>query len=152
MSLLKIKEAEGYLNTLFTTCPDSVDALVMYGHCKFISNQKEAALESYYRAMRVANMASKPLTDNLVHQRIGAILISQKKWKDAKVMFEFCANSQETAFSFMNLGVACLYLDDYDAAEAVLAKANILDTQNANVWGYMTLAMLNNGNRVFNAF
>ena len=52
----------------------------------------------------------------------------------------------------MNLGVACLYLNEYEAAEAVLAKANILDTQNANVWGYMTLAMLNNGNRVYNAF
>ena len=67
-------------------------------------------------------------------------------------MFEFCASNQETAFSFMNLGVSCLYLNEFEAAEAVLAKANILDTQNANVWGYMTLAMLNNGNRVYNAF
>ena len=63
-----------------------------------------------------------------------------------------CANNYETAFSFMNLGVACLYLGEYEAAEKVLKKANILDTQNANVWGYLSLVMLRNGSRVFNAF
>ena len=75
MLLQKIDEAEGYLRSLFATNPDSVEALIMYGHCKFISNKHEAALESYYRAMRVSNLASKPLSDNLVHQRIGAILV-----------------------------------------------------------------------------
>jgi tetratricopeptide (TPR) repeat protein len=67
-------------------------------------------------------------------------------------MFELCAHSYETAFSYMNLGVACLYLNDFDAAEHVLSKANILDTQNSSVWGYMTLVQLKKGERVYNAF
>ena len=52
----------------------------------------------------------------------------------------------------MNLGVSCLYLEEYENAEKVLRKANILDTSNANVWGYMTLAMINNGKRINSAF
>ena len=52
----------------------------------------------------------------------------------------------------MNLGVACLNLGDYDAAEKLLKKANVLDIANANVWGYMSLVMLKSGNRVNSAF
>lgn len=52
----------------------------------------------------------------------------------------------------MNLGIACLRLQDYDSAEKVLMKANIQDISNSNVWGYMTLVMLMKGNRVNNAF
>lgn len=87
-----------------------------------------------------------------MHQRIGAILVKQKKWQDSKVMFEMCASNYPTAFSFMNLGVSCLYLQEFENAEKVLRKANILDTSNANVWGYMTLAMINNGQRINSAF
>ena len=67
-------------------------------------------------------------------------------------MFEMCANNYETAFSYMNLGIACLYLKEYKDAENVLQRANILDTSNSNVWGYMTLAMIKNGKRINNAF
>lgn len=63
-----------------------------------------------------------------------------------------CANNYETAFSFMNLGIACLYLQEYSDAEKLLTKANILDTSNANVWGYMTIVLLKNGKRTNNAF
>mmetsp|Transcript_22914 Transcript_22914/g.35248 ORF Transcript_22914/g.35248 Transcript_22914/m.35248 type:complete len:129 (+) Transcript_22914:2624-3010(+) len=67
-------------------------------------------------------------------------------------MFELCTTTNETAFSFMNLGIACLYLQEYEHAEKVLTKANILDTSNPNVWGYMTLVMLKKGSRINNAF
>lgn len=52
----------------------------------------------------------------------------------------------------MNLGIACLYLQEYEHAEKVLVKANILDTSNANVWGFLTLCMLKKGKRINNAF
>lgn len=146
-------EAEKNLHHLFTNVdPELTDALVLYGHCKFINNQYDESIKAYYRAIRIQNLKGEGLNDSLVHQRIGAILIKQKKWMDAKVVFEMCCKKYETAFSFMNLGIACLYLEDYKTAESVLAKANILDITNANVWGFMTLVMLKNGNRVNNAF
>ena len=43
-----------------------------------------------------------------------------------------CASQYETAFSFMNLGISCLRLKDYDSAEKVLTKANIQDISNSN--------------------
>lgn len=63
-----------------------------------------------------------------------------------------CASHYETAFSFMNLGIACLHLKEFDTAEKLLTKANIQDISNSNVWGYMTLVMLKKGNRTNNAF
>lgn len=63
-----------------------------------------------------------------------------------------CVNKYETAYSYLNLGIACCYLGEYQNAENLLKKANILDTSNANVWGYMTLVMLKKGNRINNAF
>ena len=67
-------------------------------------------------------------------------------------MFEMCASNYQTAFSFMNLGISCLYLEEYENAEKVLTRANILDTTNATVWGYLTLTQLKNGPRINNAF
>ena len=52
----------------------------------------------------------------------------------------------------MNLGIACLRLNEFDTAEKLLTKANIQDISNSNVWGYMTLAMLMKGKRINNAF
>jgi tetratricopeptide (TPR) repeat protein len=75
-----------------------------------------------------------------------------KKWNDAKVIFEICAEKYQTAYAYMNLGIACLNLEDYDNAEKVLQKANVLDIQNSNVWGYMTLVMLKSGPRNNSAF
>jgi len=153
MQLQKVNEAAQHLHHLFTEVDTELtDAMILYGHCKFISNKREEALEAYYKAIRVLNLQGKQVSDPLVHQRIGAILIKQRKWQDAKVIVDMCANNYETAFSYMNLGVACLYLGDFEDAEKVLKKANILDTQNANVWGYLSLVMLRSGNRVFNAF
>ena len=63
-----------------------------------------------------------------------------------------CADKYGTAYSFLNLGIACCYLGEYANAENLLKKANILDTSNADVWGYMTLVNLNHGPRVNNAY
>jgi len=62
-------------------------------------------------------------------------------------MFELCTTTNETAFAFMNLGISLLYLQEYEHAEKILTKANILDTSNPNVWGYMTLVLLKKGQK-----
>lgn len=151
----KYSEAAVDLESLFTDVdPTLTEAYILFGHCKFLLGQDEYenAKNAYYKAIRIANLLGTELKDALLHQRIGSILIQQKKWHDAKVMFEMCASNYDTAFSFMNLGVSCLYLKEYTNAEKVLQKANILDTTNPDVWGYITLAMLKNDCRINSAF
>jgi tetratricopeptide (TPR) repeat protein len=114
--------------------------------------ENDEALNSYYKAVRVSNLKKKDLNDALLSQRMGGILIQKKKWEDAKVVFEMCANKYETAYSYLNLGIACCYLGDYQNAENLLKKANILDTSNADVWGFMALVMIKKGPRVYNAY
>lgn len=121
MCAQKISDAEQQLYDIFTNVdPDLMEAHILYGHCKFLRNHDTEALHAYFTSIRIANINGQELKDPLVHQRIGSILIKQCKWKDAKVMFELCSHNYETAFSYMNLGVACLYLGDYDSAEKVL--------------------------------
>lgn len=119
----KYSEAAVDLESLFTDVdPTLTEAYILFGHCKFLLGQDEYenAKNAYYKAIRVANLLGSELKDGLLHQRIGSILIQQKKWDDSKVMFEMCASNYDTAFSFMNLGVSCLYLKEYTNAEKVL--------------------------------
>ena len=147
------EEAATFLEDIFNNIdPDMTDAYIQYGHCKFMLEKYDEALESYYKAIRVSNLKREEMSDSLLLQRLGGILIQKKKWEDAKVIFEMCANKYENAYSYLNLGIACCYLGNYQDAENLLKKANILDTSNADVWGYMTLVMLNNGPRIYNAY
>ena len=77
MLKLKYAEAADDLYNLFTNVDGTLtDAYIMYGHCKFILGDYDNALNAYYKAIRVSNLQGQPLKDNLLHQRIGAILIS----------------------------------------------------------------------------
>lgn len=76
MLLLQYAEAAVDLHHLFTNVdPDLTEAMVLYGHCKFMCGNYAEALQAYYKAMRVSNLNQVQLKDSLVHQRIGAILI-----------------------------------------------------------------------------
>lgn len=153
MHLQEYQKAAEDLNHLFTSVdPHLSEAHVLYGHCQWLLGNPSAAKDAYIRAIRVANIQKQELKDTLLHQRLGSIFIQEGLWNDAKVIFEMCADKYETAFSFMNLGIACLHLDEFDNAEKVLMKANVLDIQNSNVWGYLTLVMLKSGERVNSAF
>lgn len=89
MLLLQYAEAAEDLHHLFNNVdPDLTEAMILYGHCKFILGEYDLALPAYYKAMRVSNLNQVELKDSLVHQRIGAILIQKKMWNDAKVIFE----------------------------------------------------------------
>jgi len=68
MMMLKIEEAANLFHDLFTNVdPELTDVITMYGHCKFIMNDHDAALEAYYRVIRILNLQGKKLTDSLVH-------------------------------------------------------------------------------------
>ena len=115
------------LDQLIQQDPDLTEAYVLYGHCQWLLRNFEPAHEAYVKAIRLSNMARTELKDKLLYQRLGGIFISMKKWNDAKVLFEICAEKYQTAYSYMNLGISCLNLEDYENAEKVLQKANVLD-------------------------
>jgi hypothetical protein len=57
MLKLKFQEASEDLYHLFTNVdPSMTDAYILFGHCKFILDEHEEALNSYYRAIRVSNL------------------------------------------------------------------------------------------------
>jgi len=57
MMMCKTNEAEKHLHHLFTNVdPELTDAIVMYGHCKFIQNNLDEAIDSFYKAIRILNL------------------------------------------------------------------------------------------------
>lgn len=98
------------LQSLIELDPDLTEAHVLYGHCQWLLKNNQPALDSYMKAIRLSNMARKELKDKLLYQRLGGIFISLKKWNDAKAIFEICAEKYQTAYAYMNLGIACLNL------------------------------------------
>lgn len=68
MLLLQYAEAAEDLHHLFTNIdPDLTEAMILYGHCKFILGEYDLALPVYYKAMRVSNLNNVELKDSLVH-------------------------------------------------------------------------------------
>jgi len=66
-------------------------AYIELAHSYFSIKNNEEALKYYLKTIRIANLTSQEIKDNLVFQRAGTIYIEMEKWEDARVMFLLCA-------------------------------------------------------------
>ena len=125
--------------------PTWLQGYIEIGHAYFKMNQQksnEAAIKSYMKAIRIANLTQQEITDQLVFQRAGDLYIKEGKWEDARVMFLMCAEDYKTSFSHFNLGVAAYNLGEYEEAERVLSLTNYMDPTHAPTWAYLCLTLL----------
>jgi cytochrome c-type biogenesis protein CcmH/NrfG len=68
MCFQKIEEAESQLYDIFTNVdPSLMEAYILYGHCKFLRNKLDDALDAYFTAIRISNLNGTQLKDPLVH-------------------------------------------------------------------------------------
>ena len=60
-------EASELLEDIFINIdPEMTEAYIQYGHCKFMLDEHDEALNSYYKAIRVSNLKKKDLNDSLL--------------------------------------------------------------------------------------
>ena len=60
-------EAADLLEDIFINIdPEMTEAYIQYGHCKFMLDEHDEALNSYYKAIRVSNLKKKDLNDSLL--------------------------------------------------------------------------------------
>jgi hypothetical protein len=57
-------------------------------------------------------------------------------------MFLLAAENYKGAFSYFNLGCASYHLGHLEEAEKILGLANMMDSSQADTWGYLTLVLL----------
>lgn len=64
MSLNKFEEAAADLQNIFTNIdPNLTEAYILYGHCKFLLKNYDAAQEAYIKAIRMSNLQKKEIKD-----------------------------------------------------------------------------------------
>ncbi len=119
------------------------NAWVLRGHAYYLNGNLFDSEESYIRAMRIKS----GLKDQVLQERLGLVYAKRKAWKDARVVFMKCcknANSESppSTTAWLYLGISCLRLGDFTAAEDALTQANILDHLNPKVWGWMAILAL----------
>ncbi len=144
-------EAVDALDQILERDPKNHNAWVLRGHAYYLNGNLFDSEESYIKALRL-----KPNhKDSVLQERLGLVYAKRKAWKDARVVFMKCcknANAEHppSTTAWLYLGISCLRLGDYTAAEDALTQANILDHLNPRVWGWMTILNLtssNNGGR-----
>lgn len=80
-------------------------------------------------------------TSDLVFKRLGLVYIKNKKWKEARAVFKnYCFNiNQNCGFAWRLLGMSYFKLRDMDNAEKCLEISNVLDNQNPDTWGMLSV-------------
>jgi tetratricopeptide (TPR) repeat protein len=72
--------------------------------------------------------------------RLGMTYIKRKTWADAKTVFHhILKDNPGYAFAWRYIGLAYMRLGEYESAEEALNEANLLDIENPQVWGYLTV-------------
>ena len=119
-------------------------ALILRGNIYYESGNIFDSEESYVRFVQFCNMKDAESRTHYYNilERLGMIYIERKAWQDAKTVFLKCTAENNTMNSWLNLGISCLRLHEYEEAEDALSQANYLDDHNPTIWAYIALLCL----------
>ena len=116
-------------------------ALILRGNIYFETGNIFDSEESYVWFVQHCTMkdAESKLKYYNILERLGIIYRERKAWQDAKTVFLKCTSENNTMTSWLNLGIACMRLHEYEEAEDALSQAIYLDSHNPVIWAYLSL-------------
>ena len=119
----------------------SYEPYLLQGHALYYTQKYEEAEKLYVKAIRF-----KPQEKNFdleMMVKLGNIYIKNKKWYEAKVIYnQILRDSIEHSFAWRFLGFTLTKLGEFEEAEKALNQANLLDVENPLIWAYLTIFCL----------
>lgn len=115
-----------------------VEGIQIMADTYYILQKYEESEKSYLRAIR------RGANDPIIKKKLGLIYIRNKKWREAKTVFDdYCNNiDSRCAYAWRYLGMSAWKLRDIDGAEKSFQISNLLDTSNAETWGLLAVICL----------
>lgn len=123
------------------------EAWAMLGHVNYMTGNVDEAIRCYNRvlddARAISDNSSKYSYMHLVYLRLGRIYLDRKEYEKAKSVFvDSCNKETPTVQSWLGIGKACYYQNQFDDAEDALAEANMLDQRQPDVWALLSAVCL----------
>jgi len=124
-------------NEIISHDKTQADAYILCGDAYYYQSNLYDSEEAYVKAVRY-----RPTQLNhYMLYRLGMTYIKRKSWEDAAVVLKKLIK-ESYGFAWSYLGLAYTRLEQYDKAEEALNQANLLDIDNPDNWGYLTLFCL----------
>ena len=145
-------EAVESLDKILSKTENNASALILRGNSFYDDGNIFDSEESYIKFIQNWSIKDAESRTHYYYilERLGMVYIERKSWKDAKVVFLRWTSENPTMNGWLNLGIAWLKLNSFNEAEDALTQANLLDTHNAKIWGYIWLLWLKYHNETRN--
>ena len=128
-----------------------VEGIKIMADAYYLLQKYEESEKTYLRAIR------RGANDPIIKKRLGLIYIGNKKWREAKTVFDDYWNNIDSrcAYAWRYLGMSAWKLRDIDGAEKSFQISNLLDSSSAETWGLLSVICLIVGtgqNRAFQCY
>lgn len=122
--------------------PIDLSEVYMYrGHAFYKKNDLFNSAEDYVKAIRKKDIHFE--FDIVMLYRLGMIFIRRLTWDDSKTVFmKILKMNPNYSFAWRFIGISLMRLKNFKSAEESLSEANLLDIDNSENWGFLTLYCL----------
>lgn len=117
------------------------ECYTLRGNAYYMKNNLFNSAEDYVKAIRKRSKNQE--YDLKMLYRLGYTFIKRQTWDDAKTVFvEILKINPNFSFAWRYLGLSLMRLGNHTSAEEALSEANLLDIENYENWGFLTLFCL----------